>query len=521
MKRNLPVTQQEQRLPEDTELVSATDTKGVITHANQAFVDISGFSCDELVGSSHNIVRHPDMPPAAFQNLWDTLHQGRPWMGVVKNRCKNGDHYWVDAFVTPSIENGKVAGYESVRVAPEADAVSRAEALYRQLGKPQRFTLPHLPLAARLGAGFAAVTAPICAGSVLSLGVEPLAAGMIWLLSSTSGWAIGHAVLGGLRRAAREARQIADNPAMQQVYTGRGDEIGSLQFTIRTLQAQLRTVLGRIRESAAGVASESHDLSKTATGMTDSMQVQQREIDMIATATEEMSASVHEVARSATTASQATEQTNQRATAGQRAVEDAVASSRRVAEGVARAAETIRTLEQDSEAIGAVLVVIRGIAEQTNLLALNAAIEAARAGEQGRGFAVVADEVRTLASRTQASTAEIESMIDRLQGTARDAVGAMQHSHQQVDDSVTHTQQVGNELQDIFNQVASLEDMGRSIATAAEEQCSVSEEIAKNIHRISMAAAQLTEGSQSTRQIGDTVARQAADLDALICRFRS
>ena len=291
--------------------------------------------------------------------------------------------------------------------------------------------------------------------------------------------------------------------------------------TIRTLQAQLRTVLGRIRENAAGVAGESRDLSRTATNMTDSMQVQQREIDMIATATEEMSASVQEVARSANSASLATEQTNQRATAGQRAVEEAITSTRRVAEGVARAAETIRTLEQDSEAIGTVLVVIRGIAEQTNLLALNAAIEAARAGEQGRGFAVVADEVRTLASRTQASTAEIEAMIDRLQSTARDAVGAMQHSHQQVDDSVTHTQQVSNELQDIFNQVAALEDMGRAIATAAEQQSSVSEEIANNIHRISTAAAQLTEGSQSTRQIGDTVARQAADLDALICRFRS
>ena len=118
MKKNLPVTEKEQPFPEGAEIVSATDLKGVITDCNQAFVDISGFSRDELIGTSHNIVRHPDVPPAVFANLWDTLKSGKPWMGIVKNRCKNGDHYWVDAYVTPIIENGQVTGYESVRVKP-------------------------------------------------------------------------------------------------------------------------------------------------------------------------------------------------------------------------------------------------------------------------------------------------------------------------------------------------------------------------------------------------------------------
>lgn len=520
MKKNLPVTDNQRTLPADTELVSATDTRGMITHANQAFTDIAGFGLDELVGHSHNVVRHPDMPPAAFKNMWQKLENGESWMGIVKNRCKNGDFYWVDAFVTPSLDGDRVVGYESVRIAADKETVARAEALYKKLwktGKHRRLPRPAIGL--KLGLGFAVVAAiGIFAGAVVT-GSPLLPAAMVWLFTSTAGFAACHLLLSGLREAARDARRLVDNPTMQAVYTGRSDEVGNLMLAIRTLQSQLRTVLGRIRESADEVASESGNLSGTATAMTDSMQIQQKEIDVIATAVEEMSASVEEVARSAANASTATEMTNERAVAGQRAVESAIASTHKVADGVANAASTVASLEQDSEGIGTVLVVIRGIAEQTNLLALNAAIEAARAGEQGRGFAVVADEVRTLASRTQASTEEIQGMIEHFQGTARDAVRAMELSQTQVTDSVENTQQVGAELQDIFDQVAALEDMGRAIATAAEEQSSVSQEISSNLHRISDAAVGLTEGGQSTREIGRQVSQQAAELKSLIRRF--
>ncbi|MGB5743438.1 MAG: PAS domain-containing protein, partial [Sedimenticolaceae bacterium] len=158
MKRNLPVSGTAKAVPMNCELLSLTDSKGVITHVNQAFVDISGFSAEELNGSSHNIVRHPEMPPAVFENLWAQLKKGQSWMGVVKNRTKDGDYYWVDAFITPSRDGDRVIGYESVRVAADAQTVARAEALYKKLWRTkQGLALPDLGLATKLALGFCGV----------------------------------------------------------------------------------------------------------------------------------------------------------------------------------------------------------------------------------------------------------------------------------------------------------------------------------------------------------------------------
>ena len=126
MRNNQPVTQRERSFPTDQRLISTTDLKGQITYCNETFIQISGFSRDELMRAPHNLVRHPDVPPAVFAHMWTTLKQGKPWMGIVKNRCKNGDHYWVNAYVTPILENNQVVGYESVRVKPSTEQVRRA-----------------------------------------------------------------------------------------------------------------------------------------------------------------------------------------------------------------------------------------------------------------------------------------------------------------------------------------------------------------------------------------------------------
>ena len=135
MRKGQVVTDKETDFPDNRELVSTTDRRGVITYANQAFSDVSGYTIDELVGKNHNLVRHPDMPKAAFKDLWDCLGRGQAWRGVVKNLCKDGSYYWVDAFVTPIYENGEVTGYQSVRVKPERDVVKRAQKLYDVVNK--------------------------------------------------------------------------------------------------------------------------------------------------------------------------------------------------------------------------------------------------------------------------------------------------------------------------------------------------------------------------------------------------
>ncbi|MGD8593954.1 MAG: methyl-accepting chemotaxis protein, partial [Gammaproteobacteria bacterium] len=231
-------------------------------------------------------------------------------------------------------------------------------------------------------------------------------------------------------------------------------------------------------------------------------------------------ATVQEVARNATEAANAASHSDEEAQKGQAVVDRTINAIDALASEVDRAANVIHRLEQDSDQIGTVLDVIKGIAEQTNLLALNAAIEAARAGEQGRGFAVVADEVRTLASRTQQSTAEIQQMIERLQAGAQEAVSVMDDSRSRAADSVSSAQSAGQSLQSITGSVASITDMNTQIAAAADEQSAVAEEVNKNIVNINHAAERAADGAKQTSAASNALAGLAQDLQALVGQFK-
>ena len=518
MRKNLPVTQTEYSIEQYGDLISTTDEKGRIRFANDDFVEVSGFDWLELDGSAHNIVRHPDMPEAAYANMWDTLKADGAWMGIVKNRRKNGDHYWVDAFVTPAYEDGRKAGYESVRAIPKREHVARAEKVYAAINRGRSFARRwYHGLTWRL-AGTWLVTLLLALAIVLFASSSWLQAGLLVLVFAAGG-AAWMAFTSGIRRAVGRAREQFDNPVMEAIYTGRRDDSASLELAQQFGEAKMRTVLGRIEDKAEAVNDDAQAMASSVDQTAVGVQRQQHEIDQVATAMNEMTSTIQEMAGNSARAAEAANDAQKETGAGQDVVNDTVSAINRMAAKVESTAEKLGKLEASTEEIDKILGVIREIAEQTNLLALNAAIEAARAGEHGRGFAVVADEVRSLSQRTDESTVTIRNMIETLQSSAREAMSAMRASQEQAADGMEKAQAAGDSLTTIREVVAQITEMNTQIATAVEEQSAVSEEINRNVTSIRDVATETGSVSAHARDSSARMKAEAIELKAMVHRF--
>jgi aerotaxis receptor len=409
-------------------------------------------------------------------------------MGLVKNRCKNGDHYWVSAYVTPITKNGRIEEFQSVRTKPRAEQVQAAEALYGALraGKRTMARSPRLELRL-LGALWLCLgLALLAAGAVADMTGKGLILAFV-LAAAASALPLLH-LLAPLKKLRRLAAGIADNPLSQVLYTGRRDEFGQIEFALRMMQAETGAVVGRIGDASKKLDTYAEALLRDIEAGNALSTEQQAETDQIATAVNQMAASIQEVASNAQYAADAAGNADSETTSGQRLVANTSRVIMQLESEIRSAAQVIHELEDQSKEISKVLDVIRGIAEQTNLLALNAAIEAARAGEQGRGFAVVADEVRSLAARTQQSTTDIQGMIATLQDRAKSAVAVMEQSRSQAHVSVEHAQDAAAALQGISRRVNEITEMNAQMATAVEQQGAVSEDINRSISTIRDAA---------------------------------
>ncbi len=703
MKTNLPVSNREVLMDDGTTIVTKTDLRGCITYANPDFIRISGFSEAELLGQSHNIVRHPDMPEQAFADLWHTLKQGRPWNGLVKNRCKNGDYYWVNAHVAPLEEDGQLVGYTSMRTKPSREQILAASSLYEALKKgtatvrleggqvvsksllrqlnlfrhvlnmsvsrqlrllmvafllsfvvaglvvydglgkvqvngpiykrvvqgkdliadilppPEYLIESYLVVLEMLRADPAALPPMVDKSKKLreefqlrhQVWVQELPPGELKTLMVEDAYQPGIAFL-DLRdqrfipalqagdRAGAEALlpQLAEQYARHRAVIDRVVELAnarngedeqeaariirdnylllgglglgltllvgllwgtvirnlnrllggdpryacditrhvasgnlglridvdaldrsSLLASIKHLREMFREMVRDIQRNAAQVADSARLMATAADQVTQSSREQSESTADMASAAEQMGASMAQVVDNAAAAHDLSVSSGQTCENGARVIQNAVRSMEEIAATVRQSTATILTLGTQSERISSVVQVIREIADQTNLLALNAAIEAARAGETGRGFAVVADEVRKLAERTSAATGEIAAMIQAIQGGMQNAVSTMETGVAQVDQGVALANEAGLAIQRIRDSAAQVVAVVASISSALQEQGVATGHIGEHVLRIARLSEENNAVAETSSQGAHHLLDTATTMQNTVSRF--
>ncbi len=499
MRINHPVVDREYPFPVGETLVSTTDLKGRILYCNPAFITVSGYMREELLGQPHNMIRHPDMPEEAFRDMWQTIASGQPWSALVKNRRKDGSHYWVRANVTPLMVGDRPSGYMSVRTEASRADIESAKVLYAQLNQEKsQGVLRHQLRAGRvvragwqgkLGEALRMDLIGQMTLTCLVVSMASMAAGMAmdgnsatWrlshLLSGLAGaigisllarWWIHGLTMAPMRQLLTYANRMAAGDLTTSVGVHGSNTVGQLAKALNQLNVNLRSIVRDARSEVDQMLDATREIASGNLDLSGRTEAQASSLQQTAASMEQITGTVRSSADIATEASRLATRTTE--------------ITQRSSEAVLHVTETMKAIQQSSGRISDIIQVIDSIAFQTNILALNAAVEAARAGEQGRGFAVVAAEVRALAQRTATAAKEVKQLItdsadkvtegghltDKAQATMLEALSSVQQVSALVD-SITHgVKEQLTGISQINEAVAQLDSITQQNAAAVEQ----------------------------------------------------